>query len=333
MAARARASTKPEGNAAAQGRGERYRAGLLPYLNTAPYYKRWHELAQASEGRWSSCVDTPHQLGLAAERGEVDAGVMSLVDLLRLHEDFEPLPVPSPEAPAGFGICGRSRIDSVLLFMRGAPETGNPIQEPPRVLSWSEADRLHGTVIGITDETSTSVHLLRLLLEGRFGVFPRQYRRVDLPLGREEDPGEVLPADVIAVLVIGDTALRWLSDPPLGYALRMDLAAAWNQWTGLPFVFARWAVRRSVQPESKEWLGRFLLRSLSEAKEDFRPIVSSRLSELAGTPGVGAGALGAPSALVAYLENIIYTLGPDELAAIEEFRKLTRRFGIALSDA
>lgn len=84
------------------------------------------------------------------------------------------------------------------------------------------------------DPTSrTSNALCEVLLRRRHGL--------DLP---------VLPADEVrapaerrARVLIGDAALR----PPAA-ALTLDLAREWTAWTGLPFVFARWATRRPRPP-------------------------------------------------------------------------------------
>ena len=48
------------------------------------------------------------------------------------------------------------------------------------------------------------------------------------------------PEQADATVMIGDGAL--CSDP--APAVDIDLASAWEKWTGLPFVFAVWAVRR-----------------------------------------------------------------------------------------
>ena len=47
-----------------------------------------------------------------------------------------------------------------------------------------------------------------------------------------------------AGVLIGDAALRARYEAP-GRGLQVtDLAQAWKEWTGLPMVFAVWAVRR-----------------------------------------------------------------------------------------
>jgi predicted solute-binding protein len=332
--------------------GRRARVARLPYLNTAPFYLRWGQLTALSEGRWESVVLTPRQLGMAAEAGEVDAGVMAVADLIRLEDSFERLLVPSSGAPVSFGIANRDRVDSVLLFLRGPdraageaseperiPDAARPLSGSGRVLRPEEAARLDGAVIGITGETSTSFRLLRLLLETRHKVRPRAYQRMDLGrFARAETDGPMTAANgdsdpfppaaargaesagepITGALVIGDTALRWRHRPPRGFSLAMDLASAWFAWTGLPFVFACWGVRRSLPDSAKEWLGRFLEDSLDAAEGRREELVRDLPSDL-----------GPCDVLAEYLRNFTYRLGPDELRAIALFRQRLEESGIA----
>jgi chorismate dehydratase len=60
-----------------------------------------------------------------------------------------------------------------------------------------------------------------------------------------------------AVLVIGDAALALESRRR--YPWSVDLGEAWKLWTGLPFVFAVWAARRtSDQTQAREVHARLL---------------------------------------------------------------------------
>jgi chorismate dehydratase len=84
------------------------------------------------------------------------------------------------------------------------------------------------------------VLLLQLLCRHRWQVAPRfatvRAEAADLS-GLGGFPHE-------AVLVIGDAALMLASRRV--YPIRVDLGAAWKEWTGLPFVFAVWAARRGT---------------------------------------------------------------------------------------
>lgn len=93
----------------------------------------------------------------------------------------------------------------------------------------------------------TSVSLLRVLLAER-GLQPAFE-----PL-TSYDPASVPDA----ALIIGDPALDFLRSPHEHEI--WDLGAAWYELTGLPFVYAVWALRRGVENEA-------LRRQLREAKD------------------------------------------------------------------
>ena len=316
---------QPEGTA---------RVARLPYLNTAPFYLGWKNIEEASEGRWSPVVLPPRQLGLAAEAGEVDAGVMALADMIRLEESFEPLTVYSAGTPVTFGIANWTWVESVFLFLRDpartVPRVGRLSHPQGKTLTPEEAGLLNGARVGVTGETSTSFRLLRLLLEVRHGVRPLAYERMDLErfrtTGRQE-PGPSAKAtagssessEIVGALVIGDTALRWRHRPPAGFYLAMDLASEWHDWTGLPFVFARWGIRRSLSESHKRWLGDYLEESLRASRSRLPELVQDLPDDL-----------GPKDELVNYLRNFTYLIGPVELEAANRFHALLVEHAISL---
>lgn len=89
------------------------------------------------------------------------------------------------------------------------------------------------TEVHLDPASCTSVNLLRVLLAAR-GLSPRFSPLADYD--RERMPRNVL--------LIGDPAIRFSLGP---HPHRLwDLGAAWKQWTGLPFVYAVWAVGESA---------------------------------------------------------------------------------------
>src|SRR6185436_18912779 len=106
----------------------------------------------------------------------------------------------------------------------------------------------------------TSVNLLKVLLAGR-GLKPEFVPLADYTRASELD----------AVLLIGDPAIDFLR---AGHPHAIwDLGTAWNELTGLPFVYAVWALRRGIENKG-------LRQALREAKvfglETLDHIVSSR---------------------------------------------------------
>lgn len=243
------------------------RIGKIPYLNCEPFFAHLPARPCGPPGLQMA----PRALGRAMRGGEVDAAALSLVDLLDLGPEAVALPL---------GIAVRGPVRSVLLF------SSRPVAE------------LGGATIGVTDETSTSVELLRLLLALRFEVEPARW----------VGPGEA--AD--AVLLIGDQALRALRGET-GRPHQLDLAEEWTRWTGLPFVFARWGVRASVPAVEREQLSADLAASVALSLEAsaLRAIARRRTDT-----GLGEGET------AAYLRAFTYHLGLEEESAIAEFRRL-----------
>lgn len=212
----------------------------------------------------------PRALGAVMAGGELDAGLVSLADALAMGDAVRHIP---------FGIATPSATGSVLLFAR------KPLPA------------LHGATIGVTGETSTSVRLLRLLLERRYAVKDVQWTT----LGEARD----------AILVIGDEALRRRSRSS-GFTTCIDLGAEWRAWTGLPAVFAVWVVRRAVPDEAQARLAAAIDTALIRGLANLDAIAARRCRDTGITE----------AEVVAYLRNFIYRFGPAEMRAIEEFTRL-----------
>jgi chorismate dehydratase len=118
-----------------------------------------------------------------------------------------------------------------------------------------------------------------------------------------------------AALLIADSALLAATDRCTVH----DLAADWHDMTGLPFVFAVWALRAEAAAGlSARQLGRFR-ESLHHGLE--------RLEEIARRHGTRLGM--SPEDALAYLrENIRYGLGEEERAGLELFLRLAAEEGL-----
>lgn len=239
------------------------RVGQIPYLNCEPFYAHLTGVTLTPL--------TPRALGAAMAEGTIDAGPCPLADCLRLEEKITRLP---------FGIATRGPAQSVFLL------SNRPMAE------------LNGALIGTTDETSTSIQLLRLLLTLKYEVTPRAFVGLDTL------------AD--ATLLIGDQALKALKTGAR-YPHRIDLGTEWVEWTGLPCVFACWAIR-SVLPESaraalRETVSTALERGMASLQE-----IAARRRDTGLTE----------AEVINYLNSFVFRFGPEEEKAIAEFRRLLR---------
>ncbi len=152
---------------------------------------------------------------------------------------------------------------------------------------------LNNKVVALTTASATSVVLLRILLELRYGVNPG-YILYDQGV---EDPSDKSDA----MLTIGDLAIQRLATST--YPHRYDLGELWHEFTGLPFVFALWQVndRKNIHKE----LGR-LYDILMESKA----YGLAHLKELAETY---AGRFNLPaSVLYDYWNLFSYSFGEEE---------------------
>jgi chorismate dehydratase len=117
---------------------------------------------------------------------------------------------------ADYGIAADGPVASVALFSQV------PMDEIEEVM--------------LDNESCTSVALAQLLL--------RDFWRKDVKL-RPAQPGYIEQiSGRTAGVIIGDRALQHGNR----FAYRWDLAAAWKEWTGLPFIFAAWVSVRDLPP-------------------------------------------------------------------------------------
>ena len=239
--------------------------GLMPYLNSVFFYLYMPQKSVALHPM------VPTAMAKAAHDGLLDAGPIPLVDCFRLEASFEPL--------GSFCIATTGQARSILLF------STMPVEE------------LEGRTVAVTDETSTSARLLRVLMRHRYGFLEPHY------VGLEE------PHD--AFLLIGDGALKQRHGVS-GYDYRYDLGAVWNDWTGLPTVFALWIVRRKLAQEAKTTLQAAIAKGLEEGW--------SRLAEITAQ---NQDLSMSQEEVAEYLGGFSFTVGPAERAAIQRFRTLS----------
>ncbi len=152
--------------------------------------------------------------------------------------------------------------------------------------------------LALDENSRTSVALAKIVLNRSYGVEPEC---VSQPPEIEE---MMQRAD--AALVIGDPALR--VSP--GDYLVLDLAAEWRQMSGLPFVFAVWAVRSGIAADG---LVPFFQNSLQMGLENLDELIAEAGEQL----GLGS------QELHEYLTvNLSFELGDEELAGLQEFYSL-----------
>ncbi|MBM4072376.1 MAG: menaquinone biosynthesis protein [Planctomycetes bacterium] len=222
-------------------------------------------------------LDLPSRLADMLERDELEVGLIPVIEYFRAGT-YRIVP--------DIAIASRGPVLSVTLFSR-----------TPR----SNIRRL-----ALDEGSRTSAALSQVLLRTRHGVNPEI---VLLPLDQKAEE-----VDADAVLLIGDRAMHACLP---GFAHAYDLGQEWHDWTGLPFVYAVWAVRAGVD------LGE-TVDALAESKRRGIAAVGPIAAREAPALGLDAGFCRR------YLNHIIrFDFGPQEQAGLRRFYSLVAELGLA----
>ncbi len=157
----------------------------------------------------------PAQLAEMLKMGELD---VALVPVALLPE------LPEYHIVSDYCIASDHEVASVCLFSE------KPLSEIKRVY--------------LDYQSKTSVALLKILFKHHWNL------EVEFLSASDESYIDKIQTDT-AGLIIGDRALQFRDR----FAYRYDLATAWREMTGLPFVFAVWV---SVREMEESWIGQFI---------------------------------------------------------------------------
>jgi chorismate dehydratase len=253
------------------------RVGAVSYLNAKPLYYRLTEWAPELE----LTIDVPSRLASGLRDGTLDVALVPSIEAIRgaVSEGLTILPQ--------LAIAARKEVRSVKLFAR---------------TPWKAVRRL-----ALDEGSRTSQALCRIWLAEVQGVCPETIETHPLGVPIEESLAD-------AVLLIGDRAMTVNPEP---FVAVVDLAHAWNVWTGLPFVFAVWAVRPGVD-----------LGGLPHLLIHCRDQSLAQADLLAQRFGVPLG-LDRAEALDYLTQVLSYDLGPTELRALRLFARKAAALGLA----
>lgn len=196
------------------------RIGAVSYLNARPLVEGLERCRDAVV-----TFDVPARLLGALLEERVDVALAPVMDALTSPEALAALPVGC--------IASDGATRSVALFSR------TPIGAIRTVLTDAES--------------RTSAALCEILLRKRYGSSAEVSRAAGPIAGVA-----ARATDADAVLLIGDKVERDPPDPA-DFPHRLDLGAAWKEWTGGPFVYAAWVCLASRASEPVIARGRDLL--------------------------------------------------------------------------
>ncbi|GAA1938167.1 menaquinone biosynthesis protein [Kitasatospora viridis] len=280
VAARARTE---QGPGAPELRGAGLRLGDISFLNCVPF--RWGLAAGGAAARFSTLSAPPERLAEELLAGRLDVSPVSLARYLRHTDELELLP--------GVAIGSDGPVHSCHVVSHGPVEL------------------LDGRVVALSETSRTTTLLARMLLEDAVGVRP-VYRAE-----RQDVDAMLRTAD--AAVVIGDDALRLHAEARPGLTIT-DAGALWRDWTGLPMVFAVWAVRRDyaqAHPDRVRELGEALTDAVGLARAHPAEVAAAAARESAQGPGPAVE----ERVLRDYYRVLDYSLGDRQLTAVREFAR------------
>lgn len=263
------------------------RLAASTYLNSAPLIASF----AAHSRRLSADYEfighqAPAVCAALLAAGEVEIALIPVIEYQRI-----PNLVLLPE----IAVAAKQRVQSVLIASR---------------VTLAEVRRMT-----LDTSSRTSQALVRILFAERYGRLPHFAHCTPNAAGRCEN----MLVESDAALVIGDPAMQ-LAASPLGRELYIyDLAGEWRALTGLPFVFAVWAVRADAVAGRPD-----LARQLHN---DFLVAKHEGLTQLESLAAQYADELGLPVAdLLIYLrESVNYDLDAENIAGMDRYFALAAR--------
>jgi chorismate dehydratase len=261
--------------------------GRIDYMNVAPvYYGLDNGLATQGINQGIRLISgPPSALNQMMIDGSLDISPVSSAAYARCAREWLILP--------DLAIACHKRVLSVLLVSR------------------CNLEALTGRRILITDESSSARDLCRL-------IFSLKGVRPDFVVGKVKSPLQ-LSKGIDAALVIGDSALSqpWGRVFPNIY----DLGTLWWHMTGLPFVFAVWAVRKEFARNYPERVNAVL--SLLKAS---RELGSKNMESIVDKACVKLG-IDVSTARI-YYDSLVYHLADLEKEGLDLFYKGLYHSGI-----
>lgn len=247
--------------------------GMVNYINTAPIHEMWKR--SVKQPSWKLVEAPPSKLNSLLANDELDLGFVSCYEYAVRPEKYKIL--------ADLSISASGPVGSVFLFSKVG------IQD------------LRGQQVLLSNQSETSVSLVKIILEEFYSVIPTY---VAGPISGE------LADESKAVLAIGDDALRLVASKK--YPIHLDLGDVWFKHTGLPFVFAVCAVQEEFCKQNEETLKQIHSEFLRCRQEGVKKL-DSICKDVA--PRIPMDC----ESCYAYLNAIEYDLGDKKIAAMERF--------------
>jgi len=206
-----------------------------------------------------------------------------------LISSIECLRIPRLKSVPGLCIASRRKVKSVAILSKVPPESIKSL--------------------AVDASSRSSAVLAQIILQERYGAWPHISE---------------MPPNIKAMLEAHDAALM-IGDAAMKAGrqglLVLDMAEEWNAWTGLPFVFALWAIREDAP--KLDILGgtaSIFHQSFEQGKNNIENIIEDAQPKIGWTK----------QEIREYLtENLSYALGKAETDGLSLFFEKAAKLGFA----
>jgi chorismate dehydratase len=226
-------------------------------------------------------------------------GVPTYLNSLLLEGKLDISPISSIEYAAN--------SDKLLLFPR-LSITADGVIDSIRLISRVPFEEVGS--VALTGQSATSVVLLKILLSQKYGLDPKFSRlETGIPEALEGHDG---------VLLIGDQALKACYHGVWEHCY--DLGSEWKDFTGLPMVFALWAVTRDFfqrRPDETFEVEDRLIYSVDYCRANWEEVVAAAAKVYPFEPEL----------LRSYFAKLRYDFTDDYGRGLEEFYRRATQIG------
>jgi chorismate dehydratase len=264
------------------------RIGQIEYANCTPIFAALQKNFDCNAYRFVKGV--PSRLNRMLSVGEIDLSPSSSIQYAKSYTKYLLLP--------DLSISSDGPVKSVSLF------SSQPIEN------------LDGECIGYSSESETSIVLLKIILRKYYG-YSNNFRALEI--AELSGAFEACPA----VLLIGDTAIKYASDFPGIY--RYDLGELWHTLSGLPFVFALWIIREETARVNIKEV-KLLHGQLKAAKRIAESLFEVLAYECAKVCNFDR------EWLINYWKTISYDLSSRHLEGVKFFYRCAQEVGVLTSE-
>lgn len=243
--------------------------GEIQYANVYPIF---HYLKQVNNPNFNFIRGVPSYLNKMMVEGVIDTSALSSIIYARHSDKFLIIP--------DISISSTKEVKSVNLFSNRCK------------------DELNEAKVFLTEESGTSIILLKIILE--------KFWKIEVKYTNDQSEAD-------ACLYIGDKALFGYYNSSFKYIF--DLGKIWYENTGYPFVYALWLLNKNKKDEVGDFV-ETLIKIKSRSKDNLSALIDKYIFN------------GLTSyQIIDYWETIDYNLTDKHIKGLLLFYRFARELG------